>query len=312
MLQRLLFAEASGRQQQEERQPPDPQRLLQGEMLTRFSNQGCVILGIDVGGTKTAVLLGTRDGEVLQRREFASQATRGFEALYRDIVDCAAEFGGYDEIGVSIGGPVDSQRGVVQSPPNLPGWDDIPLAALLRERFGKPCYVEHDGKSGALAEWMFGAGRGCSDMVFLTLGTGLGAGIIANGQLLRGAANCAGEVGHWRLAEDGPLAYGKRGSWEGLSSGSGLAVHRDIALAARALGQGLALLIDLLAPERIVLGNLARRLGPAFVEQALAVVAAESLPALAGRCSVVLNALGDSIGDVAALSAAVYHGGKHA
>lgn len=271
-----------------------------------------MILGIDVGGTKTAVLLGTREGEVLQRREFPSQAQRGFQALYDDIVACAADFGGYAEIGVSIGGPVDWQRGIVQSPPNLPGWDDIPLSTLLGERFGKPCYVEHDGKTGALAEWMFGAGRGCSDMVFLTLGTGLGAGVIANGQLLRGAANCAGEVGHWRIADDGPPAYGKRGSWEGLSSGSGLAQHGDIALAGRALGKGLALLIDLLAPERIVLGNLARRLGGAFVDPALDVIREEALPALARRCSVVVSELGDAIGDVAALSAAVYHGGKHA
>jgi glucokinase len=271
-----------------------------------------VILGIDVGGTKTAVLLGTRDGQVLQRREFPSNASRGFQPLYDDIVACAAEFGGYEEIGVSIGGPVDSQRGVVHSPPNLPGWDDIPLATLLRDRFGRPCYVEHDGKTGALAEWIFGAGRGCSEMVFLTLGTGLGAGVIANGQLLRGAVNCAGEVGHWRIAEDGPLAYGKRGSWEGLSSGSGLAQHGDVALAGHALGRGLALLIDLLAPERIVLGNLARRLGPAFLNPALQVLRQEALAPLAARCSVVLSELGDTIGDVAALSAAVYHGGSHA
>jgi glucokinase len=125
-------------------------------------------------------------------------------------------------IGVSIGGPVDSKQGRVLGPPNLPGWEDVPLARMLTERFSLPAFVEHDAKAGALAEWMFGAGKGKQDLVFLTLGTGLGAGIISGGRLLHGAANAAGEVGHWRVAETGPDVYGKPGSWEGYASGTGL------------------------------------------------------------------------------------------
>lgn len=267
-----------------------------------------MILGIDIGGTKTALCLGNRSGEVVQRVQFPSRAERGFEAMLSDILATATEFSGYEEIGVSIGGPLDAERGVIQSPPNLPGWVDVPLKARLEQALQKPCWVEHDAKAGALAEWLFGAGQGCRSMVFLTLGTGLGAGVIADGRLLR----CAGEVGHWRIATDGPLIYGKAGSWEGWSSGTGVAAHGDIREGGRALGRGLALLIDLLSPERIVLGNLVRRLGPSFREPALEVAEAESLPPLFQRCQIVDAALGEGLGDVAALSAALYHGGTYA
>lgn len=291
-----------------------------------------MILGLDVGGTKTAVLLGDESGNVVRREEYPSGAQRGFTPMFADICARAAGFSGYDCIGVSIGGPVDALRGRVQGPPNLPGWDDVPLKDLLEDQLGKPCYVEHDAKAGALAEWMFGAGRGTQDMVFLTLGTGLGAGVICGGRLVRGAANCAGEVGHWRIHEDGPEVYGKRGSWEGYSSGTGLAALSGlrhglelsaaqlagspaedvIAEGGRALGRGLALLVDLLAPETIVLGSLARRLGPAFLDPALQTLKEEALPALHSRCRIQLSQLGEKIGDVAALCAAIYGGGLHA
>ena len=125
-------------------------------------------------------------------------------------------------VGISIGGPVDTDRGVVLSPPNLPTWDDVPLAEICRSRFHAPTFLEHDGRAGALAEWLFGAGRGLNSLVFLTFGTGLGAGVIVDGHLLRGAHGAAGEVGRWRIAQRGPRAHGKVGSWEGLASGSGL------------------------------------------------------------------------------------------
>ena len=298
------------------------------------------LLGLDIGGTKTAVVVGDRSGAVLERREIASGAARGFDAMFGDLareVDAAlARAPSVDAIGVSIGGPLDADAGLVLGPPHLPGWDRVPLAALLRERTGRPVYLEHDAKAGALAEWMFGAARGTRSAVFLTCGTGLGAGVIADGRLLRGAADAAGEVGHWRVAADGPSVYGKRGSWEGYASGTGLAALArerfpsrfagadavEIARLARAgdadaaavidesgrhLGRGLALLVDLLAPEVIVIGTLARHLGEAWLAPARAELAAEALPALAARCRVVPSALGESIGDVAALCAAIHH-----
>jgi glucokinase len=297
------------------------------------------LLGIDIGGTKTAIVVGLGDGQILERSEFASQASRGLEPMLADIeahaASMLARYPGVAGIGVSVGGPVDAEAGMVLGPPNLPGWDAVPLTARLTERFGIATRIEHDAKACALAEWRFGAGRGTRNMVFLTLGTGIGAGIIADGRILRGRGNLAGEVGHWRIAADGPLIYGKRGSFEGWASGAGLpalARHlfpgqfEDVASAATlsararggdaaaaavidqaasALGRGVALLVDLLAPEAVVLGNLASRLGPDFLAKVEETFADEALPALASQCEIRCCELGDSIGDMAALTIAV-------
>jgi glucokinase len=297
------------------------------------------ILGLDIGGTKTAVIVGTRGGQVQQRTAFPSQTSRGFQPMFDDICREAeralAEHPDIDGIGVSIGGPMDPAAGVIMSPPHLPGWDDIPLGELLQRRFGRRVAVEHDAKAGALAEWMFGAGIGVQDLVFLTAGTGLGGGVISGGRLVRGAGGAAGECGHWRIAADGPLMFGKRGSWESFASGAGIAAlaaerfparfaqttAADLATlvragdadaravigeSARALGLGLALLVDLLAPELIVLGTLARHMRDIWLEPAIEVMRSEALPGSAARCRVVPCELGEAIGDVAALCALIY------
>lgn len=299
-----------------------------------------LILGLDVGGTKTAVVIGTRAGQVRERRVFASDAARGFDSMFgelcRELDAALAQAPGVDAIGVSIGGPLDTARGVVLSPPHLPGWDGIPLRALLEQRTGRRVHVEHDAKAGALAEWMFGAGRGVSNLVFLTAGTGIGGGVICDGRLLRGAAGGAGECGHWRIAEGGPLMFGKRGAWESFSSGAGMAAlaaamvpDRFGAVSARELGElaaagdagalavvrrsgeylgrGLALLVDLLAPEVIAIGTLARHLGEMWLGPAREVLAAEALPGHVARCRVVPAELGEAIGDLAALCAVIYN-----
>jgi glucokinase len=303
------------------------------------------ILGFDVGGTKTAVLAGTANGEVWKRRAERSPAADGFEAMWASMTAMAdgliAERGRPGAVSVSIGGPLDSENGIVYSPPNLPGWDAIPLKDLLADRFGVPAYVEHDAKAGALAEWLFGAGRGCRNVVFLTFGTGLGAGLILDGRLHRGSTGNAGEVGHWRMSGRGPLAYGKRGSWEALSSGTGLprlARHlypdhewpedldaemlvgraragdarasRVVRTSARWLGRGITYLVDLLDPEVVVLGSLAVRAGDLFLPVVRRVVDRECLERNRG-CRVVASELGERIGDLAALCAALYQGRLH-
>ena len=295
-------------------------------------------LCLDIGGSKTAVSVLAGNGNEHHREVFASRASEGFEAMYARL--CAAirralEGHAPARIGVSIGGPLDAERGIVFSPPHLPGWDAVPLAALLEEQFGLPVRLEHDAKAGALAEWRYGAGRGSRNLVFLTLGTGLGAGLIVDGRLVRGSLGAAGEVGHWRMARDGPHLYGKRGSWEGYSSGAGLAAlahhlfphlfgealtaedinaaarrgqpeaKEVLTVAGRTLGAGLALLVDLLAPEMIVLGALARRLEPVYLESALDTLRAEALPASLSRCPVRHAELGERLGDLAALCAAL-------
>jgi glucokinase len=198
--------------------------------------------------------------------------------------------------------------------------------------------VEHDGNAGALAEFRFGAGRdrrGLRHLVFLTFGTGLGAGFVVNGKILHGATDTAGEVGHWRLAPEGPEGFGKRGSWEGFASGAALvqlatmrfprrwrpdtpirelveAMLADdeeaLAVAREAgarMGEGLALLVDALNPQLIVLGSLAVVLGERVLQSARQVVAREALPQAVAACDIVPAALGTRIGDVASLMAAL-------
>ena len=300
------------------------------------------IIGLDIGGTKTAVVCGTPRGEILWRKQFATKPERGFERTFDDLRRAIEEAlvqktCSPRALSVSIGGPLDVLAGVIQGPPNLPGWEAIPLKAMLAERFGLPVYVEHDGNAGALAEHYFGAGRGVRNLIFLTLGTGLGAGLILNGTLYRGTTDTAGEIGHIRAAEDGPSSYGKRGSFEGFASGGGIsrlaaemfpgqwadpsvpALHEALlagsaeagevfARAALYLGRALALLVDLLNPERIILGGLGMRLKEALVDPALGIARGEALPVAMAACKVVPAELGEAIGDYAALSAALDQG----
>ena len=189
-------------------------------------------MGLDIGGTKCAVLLATVDGGIhlKDKLRFATCSERGFEPVYAQLTAAMEEilqknglsYADVNSIGVSCGGPLDSRRGVVLCPPNLPGWVNIPLKALLEERCGVPVYLQNDANACALVEWKLGAGRGCSDMIFLTMGTGMGGGVIAEGRLLRGCTDMGGEIGHLRLAEDGPVGFGKAGSFEGFASGGGI------------------------------------------------------------------------------------------
>ena len=304
-----------------------------------------MLLGVDIGGTKCAVTVGTKEGEIIAKERFATTTAeetmlwiRVTAAKFRDTYPLEA-------CGISCGGPLDEREGIILSPPNLPDWKDIPIAGMLAFLLDYiPVGLRNDANACAMAEWRFGAGKGTENMIFLTFGTGLGAGIIANGKLLSGANGNAGEAGHLRLRKDGPMGYGKKGSFEGFCSGGGLAqlgkmaaeeakkqgapVYWDaekidvaeMAAAARMgepyaeavfaicgekLGEGLAVLVDLLNPERIVIGSIFARcedlLRPAM-ERALE---REALPEALKVCKVVPAALGEEIGDRAALAVAM-------
>ena len=302
------------------------------------------ILGLDIGGTKTAVVLGDLTGQIVDRAEFATRPERGFPATFAQLIETIgqvrvkAEVGGQapSVVSVSIGGPLEIEPGIIHSPPNLPGWDNIRLKDLLAQRTGLPVYIEHDGNAGALAEWYFGAARGARNVIFLTMGTGFGGGLILNGDLYRGTSDLGGEVGHLRIAPNGPLAFGKAGSWEGLCGGNGIArlaaerfptrwksegvTARDLVELARSgdadalaiwdevgrhLGRGLAILIDVLNPEVIVIGSLAVRLGELVLGPAREELKREALPGAVAVCRIVPAALGERLGDLASLCAAI-------
>ncbi|MFW6381517.1 MAG: ROK family protein [Bacillota bacterium] len=188
------------------------------------------VIGVDIGGTTSAVLLGTDGGKILDKIKFATGADRGpaftlgkvYSSIERLLERNQLSPGDMACIGVSCGGPLVSQEGLILSPPNLPGWDNVAIVENLETRFNLDTYLENDANASVLAEWRFGAGQGYNNLIFLTFGTGLGAGLILNGQLYRGTQDLAGEVGHIRLQEDGPRGYGKAGSFEGFCSGGGL------------------------------------------------------------------------------------------
>jgi len=311
------------------------------------------ILGFDIGGTKTACVEGTTAGEILQRVEIPTHADEPFDSTFPAIVDVAravvskahAESRSMTAISVSVGGPLRIDEGFLINPPHLPGWHQVPLRKRLMEAFPTmPVFVEHDGNAGALAEFHFGVGKGRTDLrhlIFLTFGTGVGGGFIVNGKIVRGASDTAGEIGHWRLAEDGPLGFGKRGSWESFASGAGLvelaaqmfparwgpetpirevveAMIADdgdalqvAAVAGKWMGRGLALLIDALNPQVIVFGSLGVALGERVLGSARKIIAEEALPQAAAACELIPAALGTGIGDVAALMAALSEPSLH-
>ena len=312
------------------------------------------LVGVDVGGTKTAVLVSLKAPSVLDRIEFPTKPQKGPEPALALIKTGIRNLVSKHRlkptaIGVSCGGPLDHIRGVIQAPPNLSTWVDVPIKAILEAEFHVTCRVENDANAGAVAEHRFGAGRGCRNMVFLTMGTGLGAGIITDGRLYHGTNDFAGEIGHVRLTRSGPVGYHKAGSVEGWASGGGMvqvaakmvkaAVKRkettllteqlkqdkpitalDVALAARKgdavaarilrstarrLGETMAILVDILNPERIVVGGLAMRLGETLLGPAREVLQREALPYSSAVCQVVPAELDERIGDVAALCIAM-------
>ncbi len=318
---------------------------------------GKVWIGVDIGGTKTAVVLSSEPPAMLGRIEFATLPEQGperaieliKELIYQLIDREGAERARLGDIGVSCGGPLDQKTGVIMAPPNLSTWVDVPITSILGEEFGLACRMENDANAGAVAEHRFGAGQGTRHMIFLTMGTGFGAGVIADGRLLSGASGQAGEIGHVRLTLNGPVGYNKAGSVEGWVSGGGMAqaarqevesaigmggmpmlsakltangvvTAKDVADAAQQgdelarriirdtgsrLGEALAILVDLFNPERIVIGGLAMRMGERLLEPARRTMAREALLASAKICQVVPAALGERIGDVAAICVAM-------
>ena len=306
-------------------------------------------LGMDIGGTKCAVVLSEKSAEsVKDKIRFDTKTERGWQAVVEELLSSAQELLNRNDIsandviacGVSCGGPLNSETGIIMRPPNLPDWDNVPLADIVKERLGIECKVQNDADACALAEWQFGAGKGTKNMIFLTFGTGMGAGLILNGKLYSGSCGTAGEVGHIRLDADGPAAYGKAGSFEGFCSGAGIAAMskkmlsiyngttsipkddisaKTVAQAAAGgdrlaqaiyrrcgekLGLGLSILIDILNPEMIVIGSIFQRSGRLLIDSMNEVIKKEALSVSAECCKIVPAFLGDNIGDFAALGVA--------
>lgn len=295
------------------------------------------LAALDIGGTKLGWALGTPAGEVLARGERPTRADAGpeeqLDAVLADLDVAARERGRPSALGVACPGPFLQPEGRFLEVPNLPGWQGFGLRAFLEQRFDGPVAAHNDANAGVLAEWMWGAARRADTAVFLTMSTGMGAGLLLGGRLFEGPRGFAGETGHLRLSPDGPVGFGKRGSVEGYLSGPGMvqvaegerlrAVQRGeatrltevarltpklvcdaaragdaaavaaIDIVGRRLGELCALLVDLLEPEVVVLGTIGSAYPDLFVDRARAVIDAEAIPFSGSRVAVVPSGLAD-------------------
>jgi glucokinase len=325
--------------------------------MSEFNERGSdIYLGLDIGGTKCSVVVGDSSFTIRKKISFDTNTARGYQTILgefrKHIRSLTDEYRGSNlrRIGISCGGPLDSKKGIIYSPPNLPGWDKVPITRIFSDEFGVETALQNDANACALAEWLMGAGKGTSNMIFLTMGTGMGGGLILNGKLYSGTNDLGGEVGHIRLANTGPVGFGKAGSFEGFCSGGGIAqlaksivsvklknnqvvdfcpsqdmidsidtrmvanaansgdavAMEIINISAEHLGQALSTLIDILNPERIVIGSIYARNEMLFKPIIEKVLHKEAIPASLEVCEIVPAELGDSIGDYAALCVAIY------
>jgi len=294
-------------------------------------------IGIDIGGTKCAVVIGNIiDSNVrfIEKSFFPTLKDGGYESTLAKIeqeidkllINSGLKPCDIESIGISCGGPLDNETGVILSPPNLPGWDEVHIVEHFENKYNIKSILENDANACALAEWKFGAGKdkNLKNVIFLTFGTGFGSGLILDGKLYAGTNGMAGEIGHIRAAKDGPVGYGKAGSFEGFCSGGGIAqlagnglTAKDISEAAREgdekaleiyntsgeyLGFALSMLIDLLNPEMIIIGSIFERCEDLLRESCEKIIRREALEYSRRVCEIVPAVLGDDIGLYAALA----------
>lgn len=186
------------------------------------------ILGFDIGGTKCAVITAKWDGNhitLLEKQKIATDHNLSADEMIKKLIGLADSIleKTPDYIGVSCGGPLDSEKGIILNPPNLPKWVNVNIVSQINQHYKVPVQLQNDANACAVAEWLFGNGKGYKNVIFLTFGTGLGAGLILDGKLYNGTNGNAGEIGHIRLKHDGPVGFGKTGSFEGFCSGGGIA-----------------------------------------------------------------------------------------
>jgi glucokinase len=191
-------------------------------------------LGIDLGGTKILTSVVDAAGRMLSRDHSVTPATRGQKAVIEAVIESARHSleeaaippSELTAVGVGAPGLSNPDKGILYTSPNLPGWRDVPLRDIIAKELGVTAYLINDANAAAIGELHYGAGKGASDFIYVTVSTGIGGGIIINGELYTGPTGTAGEVGHMVIDDNGPLCNcGNRGCWETLASGRALATE---------------------------------------------------------------------------------------
>lgn len=285
-------------------------------------------IGIDLGATFVKIGLVDNRGKVYFRRKIKTPPGADKTLLIDSIVDNVKDIikkSGKSVFGVGIGvpGPVDSKRGIVHYFPNIKGWKEVPLKAMLEKKLGLRVMLDNDVNAMTLGEFVFGAGKGSRDIVCLTLGTGVGGGIIIDGKLYRGGSMTAGEIGHMPINETGPICncggiacleryignryilerakkiFGNNITLErvtelaGLDNKKAAAIWRDVA---KKLGAALTQVVNLLNPDKIVIGGGVSKAGPFILTPLKKEVKKRAMKDQAAHVKIVLAKLGADAG----------------
>jgi glucokinase len=202
-----------------------PGRAQTGDDAARLARQERHAIGIDLGGTQLRVACVDGGGRIVALERVRSDHVQGRDALIQQMAMLVQRVRSrqVEAIGVGIPGSINRRQGLVLGMPAFPGWSGVPLAALLQDSVQLPVYLENDANVAALGEWRSGAGKGSSDVAYVTISTGIGAGIISDGRLVRGFGGLAGEIGHTRLTDNSPpCSCGQIGCFEAVASGRAL------------------------------------------------------------------------------------------
>ncbi len=306
-------------------------------------------IGIDVGGTNVKIALVDEQGKIIYSNSVPTYAKMGYEYTVNNIKQAIRDLmketntneTNIEAIGFDFPGQIDYQNGIVKLAPNIPGWVNVPIAKMIEDEFHIPTKVDNDVRCAALGEMKFGAGRGCRNFICITVGTGIGSGIVINGQLVRGCANAAGEIGHIKLQmKDGPLCgCGDTGCFEAFASGPAIvAMAQDyikggkaakfsemagdgeitpyiVAKAAEAgdvvakrifetigeyIGLGLTSVINLLNPEKVIIGGGVADSGELILEPIRRTIKARAMKVARESVQIVPAELGNSAGVIGA------------
>ncbi len=320
----------------------DEETMVEGQPLQRA-------IAVDLGGTRFRVAVGTSEGVIEWRVSRPTEPERGRQAVLTSIFEAVdealasvADRSTVKGIGIGAPGPLDPWSGVIYNPPNLPGWDVVPLKPIFEERYGLPTLVANDANLAAIGEHRFGAGRGYKNMIYVTVSTGIGGGIIANDQLLLGHCGFAGEIGHMTIDMNGPVcSCGNVGCLEMLASGTAIArkarerilagaetslralpedeltgkavveaAYRGDAVAQQilqeagvALGVGMVNLAHLFNPHRIIIGGGVSNAGPRLWDPMLEIVHTRTMSSCHRDLEIVPAGLGDDAGLLGAVAA---------
>ena len=305
-------------------------------------------IGIDVGGTNVKIALVNEQGNIIYSNSIPTRAEMGYEYTINNMKEAIAELlketkseaKSIEGIGFGFPGQIDYQKGVVRLAPNIPGWVEVPIAEIMEKEFGIPTRVDNDVRCAALGELNYGAGIGCENLICITVGTGIGSGLIINGKLVRGASNAAGEIGHIKLdMTGGPLCgCGDRGCLEAFASGPSIVAmaeeyikggkstkYRELAnpditpyivseaaklgdpvakriftIVGEYIGIGLASVVNLLNPEKIIIGGGVAAAGDLLLNPIKESLIKRAMPIAGSAVEIVPAQLGNSAGVIGA------------